>query len=114
MPAGLGRGDVGAIAVALFLSALAGWLHVSGAPALAGFGVSALALAAIAHLIGESTDQLGNHLGAAATGIIQSAVGNPSPVSWISQQTASWRANTRTSIRLRSLCSRACSAPRGC
>ena len=36
----------------------------------------ALALAGIAHLIGEATDQLGNHLSPAATGIVQSAVGN--------------------------------------
>ena len=35
-----------------------------------------MALAGIAYLIGESTDQLGNHLTPAATGIIQSAVGN--------------------------------------
>ena len=36
----------------------------------------ALALGGIAYLIGESTDQLGNHLSPAATGILQSAVGN--------------------------------------
>ena len=40
------------------------------------FAAAALALAGIAHLIGEATDQLGNHLGPAATGIVQSAVGN--------------------------------------
>lgn len=56
--------------------ALAGVLHAAGAGALPGFAVSAVALAGIAYLIGESTDQLGNHLGPAATGIIQSAVGN--------------------------------------
>jgi Ca2+/H+ antiporter len=36
----------------------------------------AFALAGVAHVIGEATDQLGNHLGPAATGIVQSAVGN--------------------------------------
>jgi Ca2+:H+ antiporter len=55
---------------------LAGTLHFGGAAPLASFVVAALALGGIAHLIGESTDQLGNHLGPAATGIVQSAVGN--------------------------------------
>ncbi|MCX7899723.1 MAG: sodium:proton exchanger, partial [Methylocystis sp.] len=40
------------------------------------FAAAALALAAVAHIIGEATDQLGNHLSPAATGIVQSAVGN--------------------------------------
>ena len=40
------------------------------------FVVCALALAGVAHVIGEATDQLGSHIGPAATGIVQSAVGN--------------------------------------
>lgn len=40
------------------------------------FVVSAFALAALAMLIGEATDQLGQRFGPAATGILQSALGN--------------------------------------
>jgi Ca2+:H+ antiporter len=58
------------------LVALAAALHFAPAPALAAFAASALALGGIAHLIGEATDHLGDHLGPAATGIVQSAVGN--------------------------------------
>ncbi len=76
MAAGLGRGDIRTIAVSLALVVLAGVLHFAGTPALVSFIVSGIALAGIAYLIGESTDQLGNHLGPAATGIVQSAVGN--------------------------------------
>jgi Ca2+:H+ antiporter len=58
------------------LVSLAAGLHfVNAGPTLSCF-VSAFALAGVAHLIGEATDQLGNHLGPAATGIVQSAVGN--------------------------------------
>ena len=76
MVAGLGRGDIRVIAVSGTIVAVAGALHFGGASALLAFVVSAIALAGIAYMIGESTDQLGNHLGPAATGIIQSAVGN--------------------------------------
>ena len=70
------RRELTVMAVAAALIGLAAVLHFAGATPLLGFGVSALALGAIAHMISEATDQLGNHLGAAATGIVQSAVGN--------------------------------------
>ena len=70
------RRDTIVMGVTAALVALAAALHLAGAAPLAAFGGSALALAGIAHLIGESTDQLGNHLSPAATGIVQSAVGN--------------------------------------
>lgn len=54
----------------------AGLLHVLEAGPVTIFVVAAVALAGIAYVIGEATDQLGNHLSASATGIIQSAVGN--------------------------------------
>ena len=38
--------------------------------------VSAVALAVLAALVGEGTDQLGSHLGPGATGVLQSALGN--------------------------------------
>jgi Ca2+:H+ antiporter len=74
--AGLGRTDRIVMAASLAIVALTGLLHVGGATALVTFAVAAVALGGIAHLIGEATDQLGNHLGPAATGIVQSAVGN--------------------------------------
>jgi Ca2+:H+ antiporter len=40
------------------------------------FVVSAVALAVLAALVGEGTDQLGSHLGPGATGVLQSALGN--------------------------------------
>lgn len=65
------------VMLAAFAAALlAALLHWAGAPPVLMFVVSALALAAIAYLIGEATGQLGNHLSASATGIIQSALGN--------------------------------------
>lgn len=58
------------------LVALAGALHFLGVGPILSFAVCALALAGVAHVIGEATDQLGAYLGPAATGIVQSAVGN--------------------------------------
>jgi Ca2+:H+ antiporter len=40
------------------------------------FGVSAVALAGLAGLVGEATEQLGHRLGPGATGVLQSALGN--------------------------------------
>ena len=40
------------------------------------FLVSAVALAVLAALVGEGTDQVGSHLGPGATGVLQSALGN--------------------------------------
>ncbi len=65
-------------ATAMLVAAAAG-LHFSGfeAPTLGpivNFVICAMALAGIAHVIGEATDQLGNHLGPAITGVVQAAV----------------------------------------
>ena len=43
---------------------------------VAAFAVSGLAIAALASLVGRSVDQLGDRLGAGATGVLQSALGN--------------------------------------
>lgn len=64
------------IAIAFGLTCLAGVLRWIGAEPILVFATSTIALAAIAYLIGEATNQLGNHLGASATGMIQSALGN--------------------------------------
>ncbi|HWK66094.1 MAG TPA: sodium:proton exchanger [Rhizobiaceae bacterium] len=64
------------IAIAFGITCLAGVLRwVEAAPVLV-FATSTMALTAIAYLIGEATNQLGNHLGASATGMVQSALGN--------------------------------------
>jgi Ca2+:H+ antiporter len=70
------RGDLTIMAAAGGVVALAAALHFGGAAPVVVFAVSAVALAGIAWAIGEATDQLGNHLSASATGIVQSAVGN--------------------------------------
>ena len=64
---------IGGVAGLVGLAALLHFVHAG--PKLT-FICCALALAGVAHVIGEATDQLGNHLGPAATGIVQSAVGN--------------------------------------
>ena len=51
-------------------------LQVSGANSVLVFVVSAIALAGLAALVGEGTDQIGHRLGPGATGVLQSALGN--------------------------------------
>jgi Ca2+:H+ antiporter len=51
-------------------------LQFGGAGHIAVFVASAVALATLASLVGEATDQLGAHLGPGATGVVQSALGN--------------------------------------
>ena len=65
-----------AMIATLVLFGVAGLLHFLEANAIFRFVLCALALAGVAHVIGEATDHLGHYLGPAATGIIQSAVGN--------------------------------------
>jgi Ca2+:H+ antiporter len=65
-----------AMAASAILVVLAAAMHLLGAGAIPNFIVCALALAGVAHVIGEATDQLGAYLGPAATGIVQSIVGN--------------------------------------
>ncbi|MGB6438892.1 MAG: sodium:proton exchanger, partial [Methyloceanibacter sp.] len=64
------------IKVVAGLVGLAALLHAVQAGPTLSFLSCVFALAGVAHVIGEATDQLGNHLGPAATGIVQSAVGN--------------------------------------
>lgn len=51
-------------------------LHVLGANAVITFAVSAAALATLAMIVGDATDQLGSRLGPGATGVLQSGLGN--------------------------------------
>jgi Ca2+:H+ antiporter len=60
-------------AVATLASAV---LNYGNGPSILTFAVSTVALAALAVLVGEGTENLGARLGPAATGILQSALGN--------------------------------------
>lgn len=62
------------LAVALLASIGSGFLH-AGHP-LVGFAISAVALASLASIVGLATEQLGERMGPAATGVLQSAIGN--------------------------------------
>ena len=54
----------------------AGVLHYAEANAVLSFVVTAAALALLAMLVGDATEQLGSRLGPAMTGILQSGLGN--------------------------------------
>lgn len=62
--------------VALVTSALTALLTFTAADSVLVFAVSALALATLASVVGQATDQLGNYMGPGATGVLQSAIGN--------------------------------------
>jgi Ca2+:H+ antiporter len=64
---------LGAAIVATVVSAV---LVVSGGAPVVTFGATAIALAMLASLVGEGTEQLGARQGPAVTGILQSALGN--------------------------------------
>ncbi len=64
------------IAVALAISILAGLLTLFHANAVLIFVTSGIALAVLAAIVGQATDQIGARLGSGATGVLQSALGN--------------------------------------
>lgn len=72
----LTKGQRAMVAVAALATAGTLALRTAGAPDLATFGASAVALAALAMIVGLGTDQVGHHLGPGATGVLQSALGN--------------------------------------
>jgi Ca2+:H+ antiporter len=76
VPGGLNRREGLEIGVVAALVAVAGTLHFAGANDVVVFFVSAVALAALARLVGTATDQLGGRLGSGAAGVVQSALGN--------------------------------------
>lgn len=55
---------------------VAGVLHFTGANSVLAFAVSAIALALLAIIVGDATEQLGSRLGPGATGVLQSGLGN--------------------------------------
>ncbi len=58
------------------ISVLAGILTAFHANTVLVFSVAGVALALLAALVGQATDQLGAHLGPGATGVLQSGLGN--------------------------------------
>jgi Ca2+:H+ antiporter len=70
------RRDVLLLAVTGATFIAAGVMHYAGGNEVANFVVAGAALAVLASLVGRSVDALGDRLGAAATGILQSALGN--------------------------------------
>ena len=65
-----------AIASAGILVAASAAMDAAGAPDVGRFVVSALALAALAALVGESIEEIGEHMGPGPTGLLQSSIGN--------------------------------------
>ena len=64
------------IALSIIACIAAGIMHFAHANAVLAFTVTAAALALLAMLVGDATEQLGSRLGPGATGILQSGLGN--------------------------------------
>jgi len=64
------------LVVAATATAAAGAAKYSGAPALLAFGLATVALAGLAWIVSFATEQVGGRLGPAATGVLQSTLGN--------------------------------------
>ena len=65
-----------AIVSAIVFGAASGLMTAAGAPDVAVFIVSALAIAAFAAVVGQCIDQIGDYMGPGPTGLLQSSVGN--------------------------------------
>src|SRR5882757_1445045 len=64
------------IGLSLIATIGSGTLYYTHAPAVLAFVVTAAALALLAVIVGDATEQLGSRLGPGATGILQSSLGN--------------------------------------
>src|SRR5438552_367187 len=64
------------IVLCAIVTVISGILHYAGANAVLAFSVTAIALALLAMIVGDATEQLGRRLGPGATGILQSGLGN--------------------------------------
>jgi Ca2+:H+ antiporter len=73
---GFTKGDVLLIAGCAVALVAAGVTRYVGAGEVVPFVVAAVALAVLASLVGRSVEALGDRLGAGATGVVQSALGN--------------------------------------
>jgi Ca2+:H+ antiporter len=72
----LSRGDRVVLGGSATLSVLAGVARYAGWGDVLAFVLAGLAIAVLASLVGRSVDQLADRLGAGATGVVQSALGN--------------------------------------
>jgi Ca2+:H+ antiporter len=72
----LPRGDLRLFAAAAVLTVAAGVTRYTSLGDVTAFVVAALAIAALAALVGRSVDNLADRFGAGATGVLQSALGN--------------------------------------
>ncbi len=72
----IGRGTRAIAAIAAAATIATAVLQIAGAGSTLVFAVSAVALSALAFLVGAATDHLGPRLGHATTGVVQSALGN--------------------------------------
>jgi Ca2+:H+ antiporter len=74
---GFTRSDRRLIVITVVVAAVAGISHYAKlGGAVAPFVIAAVALALLASLVGRSVEALGDRLGAGATGVVQSALGN--------------------------------------
>lgn len=62
------------IVIAFIASILTGVLTLTGANTVLAFVISAVALAILATVVGQATEQLGNYLGPGAAGIVQASI----------------------------------------
>lgn len=70
------RGELVRIGITAVLVAAAGLAHFLHANAVVAFLVAAAAIAMLAQLVGNATDQLGGRVGSSAAGVVQSGLGN--------------------------------------
>jgi Ca2+:H+ antiporter len=73
---GVTRRDVTELAIGAVLVAVAAIAHFADATPVLTFSLAALAIAALARLVGGATEQLGSRLGSSIASVIQSALGN--------------------------------------
>src|SRR3954471_4397629 len=64
------------LAASFVVTAFAGLLYYAHANAILSFVITAAALALLAMIVGDATEQLGSRMGPGPTGILQSALGN--------------------------------------
>ena len=74
--AGVTGGDLRLFAGCAVATAAAGVAQLASLPSLLTFLIAAVGLALLASLVGRAVDALGDRLGAGATGVLQSALGN--------------------------------------
>src|SRR5580698_7162033 len=76
MPAALSPTLRISLGAAALLTAGAGAVEAAGAPAAVRFAIAGIALAALAAVVGESIEAVGERVGPGATGLLQSTLGN--------------------------------------